>query len=116
MGPSNLCGALYSVRRSALALGEPALPTLEPPLMPLPVLRMWHLLTSGQYSEVGQAQVHADALINGRMWCRVRHVELECHKPSTGGVTGHGHRRRVDGSRVDVPPRPDEPERRAHLG
>src|SRR5690348_3539912 len=70
--------------------------------MPFPVPRMRDLLTRGQHGEVGQAHVYADALTGSRARFRVERVDVECHEPPTGRVTGHGHRRRVNVGRVHV--------------
>src|SRR6476646_11774960 len=83
--------------------------------MPFPVPRMRDLLTRRQYGEVSQAHLYTDALTGGRTRFRVESVDVECHEPPTGRVTGHGHRRRVNVGRVQVRPRPDKPKRSAHL-
>ena len=66
--------------------------------------------------KVLDAQVHPDNGARRGGLPRVSRVNGEAYIPAATWFPGDGHRRRVEGGRVDLRPRPHERQRRAGLG
>jgi hypothetical protein len=115
MRAGDLNGPPGPISGPALGPGQPALPTLEPPLVPLPVLGVRDLLANRQGDEMSQPHVYPDAPTCGRKKRRIGHVSVEGHEPASGRVPCHSHRRGIKADNVYAWPSPHEPQWLAHL-